>query len=297
MAHNSSGGLSLTHRAIALASFAVTVYLNIKYVAGNRHRLDNHHTFHTDHTAFTANVFFILVYWILLHLLQAGFLVLQYGEGSRSLVQTAVDSANPASATLSTAALTDIGWHFTLFNILHSVWLYLFARGHYITSEIIIFINFFNLLVLYVSHKPYAIRPLGLWAKVHFPAVAMPISWVFYAIFWNGAAAFHAEGFVARIVANVLIWDFLLVPGLFLILFNDWAVGFSSSYLVWALGVGQFFTKVVALQWIFAFVIASLLFIGSLLVAVSPNSSPFVRDTEAQTAPASASDERAPLLN
>lgn len=45
-------------------------------------------------------------------------------------------------------------------------------------------------------------------------------------------------------------------------------MGFALSVLSASLGVGQFFTKVFALQWIFAFTIMAILFILTLLVAV-----------------------------
>ena len=35
-----------------------------------------------------------------------------------------------------------------------------------------------------------------------------------------------------------------------LLLFNDWAIGFTNAYLMFALAFGQLSTKVFALQWI-----------------------------------------------
>ena len=265
---------SLTHKAVAYASFVIAVYFNIRYVVGLHSHLDNDHTFHVANTPFTANVFFIVAYWLLLYVLQLTFLVQFY---------------RPESAIIERSK--DIGWHFTLFNILQIIWSWLFARGHFFWSEVTLIVNFFNLLALYVSHKPYAVTPVSRWAQIHVPTTAMPFSWIFYAIFWNGAVLFHAKGLAARIVANVLIWDFLIVPAMFLVLYKDWAVGLSSSYLMWGLGVGQFFVKVFALQWIFAFIIASLLFVGSLLMAVAPR--PVISESEAPALP----NERAPLLS
>ena len=43
----------------------------------------------------------------------------------------------------------------------------------------------------------------------------MPLSWVMFALFWNGAVMFHIHKLFGRILANVFIWDFLLVPGVF----------------------------------------------------------------------------------
>lgn len=116
---------------------------------------------------------------------------------------------------------------------------------------------------LYFSHKTFTLRPVGNWLLIHAPLVALPFSWLLYVLFWNGAVWLHIHKTWGRIVANVFIWDFLLVPGLFLLIFNDWAIGFSSSYLMFALAFGQLATKVFALQWIFAFVIAGILVVWS----------------------------------
>lgn len=91
---------------------------------------------------------------------------------------------------------------------------------------------------------------------------------------------FHVHKFVGRVIANITIWMFLFVPGFFLAVFNDWAVGLSSSALMFSLGVGQVITKAFALQWIFAFVIASVLLVLSLIVAVTGSLTKKSTDTE-----------------
>ena len=53
-----------------------------------------------------------------------------------------------------------------------------------------------------------------------------------------------------------------------LLLFNDWAIGFTNAYLMFALAFGQLSTKVFALQWIFAFVIAGILTVWSFIALV-----------------------------
>jgi len=57
--------------------------------------------------------------------------------------------------------------------------------------------------------------------------------------------------------------------------------------LTLSLALGQFWTKVIAFQWIFAFVIFGVLFLGTIVVAL-----PFARKETTIT-----SDERAPLLD
>jgi hypothetical protein len=45
-------------------------------------------------------------------------------------------------------------------------------------------------------------------------------------------------------------------------------MGLSLSVLTAALGVAQFFDKIVALQWIFAFTIMAVLFVSTAVIAV-----------------------------
>ena len=73
-------------------------------------------------------------------------------------------------------------------------------------------------------------------------------------------------------------------------------MGFCLSVLTAALGVGQFFTKVIAFQWIFAFVIMGVLFLATLVIGVPGifgKEISFRR--EGQVVPAD--QERAPLLD
>lgn len=267
----------LTHRTVTIVSFLLSVYFSFRYAGG---RLGHHPpNFHVRDTPFTANAFIVMIYWFFLAFTQLIY-VLQFYSSESTIISD----------------VSAITWHFTLFNLLHSSWIWLFSHKHsYILSELVLIANLFNLLGLYVHHKPYSIRPLSKWLTIHPQTTALPLSWVMYAIFWNGAVAFHAHrGFFSRIVANMFIWEFLVVPGLFLILFKDWAIGFSSSFLVFGIGIAQLFTKLIALQWIFAFTISGALFFLSILIAIphlTPNTLNQIR-VEAR----GGSSERAPLL-
>lgn len=273
MPRSSSRVPGLADRTVAIIVWILAIYFEIRYAWGRHSKIDNHHSFHVGNTAFTANVFFVGAYWLLTYLMQLLFLVQFYKPESTFVGEDA-----------------DLGYHFTVFNALQILWSWFFARGHWILAEITLIVNFFNLMIAYISHKSYSIRPLSRYFFVHVPAVALPLAWIVYAIFWNGAIAFHAHGLFARIFANILVWDFLLVPGLLLVFYRDWASGLAFSYLTLALAVGQLFTKVIALQWIFAFIIAALVFVGSLYTATVPVSrTEVVVDTER--------GETAPLLN
>jgi hypothetical protein len=70
-------------------------------------------------------------------------------------------------------------------------------------------------------------------------------------------------------------------------------MGFSLSVLAAAIGVAQFTRQIIALQWIFAFVIMGVLFIMTLVVAVPAWTG---KDVQWRRAPPQDA-ERAPLLN
>mgnify|MGYP001122659571 CR=1 FL=1 len=243
-----------TLKVATIVSWVLSVYGNVKYLVG-RSPYDKHSPFNVGDTPFTANIIVILAYWGFMYLLQILF-VLQ------------IFLRNLNDYTTRSALTQSVGWHFTVFNLFSFVWSLLFARKHFFWSEVILILNLFNIWAVYLKNKTYKIKPLWHWILVHLPISAFPFSWLLYAIFWNGAVLFHVHKFVGRVVSNVLIWDFLLAPGFYLVVYNDWGIGISSAWITFGLGLGQFFTKVFALQWIFAFVIAGLLFVASIVAAV-----------------------------
>ncbi|KAG6007078.1 hypothetical protein E4U54_000062 [Claviceps lovelessii] len=70
-------------------------------------------------------------------------------------------------------------------------------------------------------------------------------------------------------------------------------MGFALSVLSAAIGVAQFERQIIALQWIFAFVIMSVLFLATVVIAVPAwtGRDPLWRRSEART-----DAERDPLL-
>lgn len=70
-------------------------------------------------------------------------------------------------------------------------------------------------------------------------------------------------------------------------------MGFWLSSLAAAIGVAQFTRQIIALQWIFAFVIMAVLFIATLGVAVPAWTGKEIKWRRARESDA----ERAPLLN
>ncbi|KAH3673201.1 hypothetical protein WICMUC_003819 [Wickerhamomyces mucosus] len=255
----------LTHRVITSVALAFSIWANLRYALGRapvEKDPEDDPFFRVGFTPFTANILFIIIYWGVLHLLQILF-VAQYffpdaAEGQNSEI------SELSSSRLEVAQTT--GWYFTLFNILQLIWVLLFSHGHYILAELVVILNFFNILVLYLVSKSYKIKNLTNYLLIHIPTAAFPVSWLLYALFWNGAVAIGSQSLASRIVANVFIWQFLIIPGFFLVFYRDWAIGLSSAYLVLGLAIGQIFTKLFALQWIFALIISALLFLASIAV-------------------------------
>lgn len=262
----------LSHKISTIVSWLLAAYASIRYFVGIN-PFDKHNPYHVRDTPFSSNIIVLIVYWGLLFLLQILF-----------VTQIFVPTVDNATGITNRLEVTKkIAWHFSAFNLGVFVWTLLFVKHHYFWSEVILVLNFVNVLSLYFEHKTYAIRPLSNWALIHLPTAAFPLSWLFYAIFWNGAVLFHVHKFLGRVLANVLIWLFLLVPGFFLVAFNDYGVGISSSILTFGLGLGQLFTKTFALQWIFAFVISGLLLLLSLVGAIT--GSVTKREVTSETAP------------
>lgn len=248
----------LSHKIATIVSWLLAVYASFRYFVGIN-PFDDRNPYYVSETPFSSNIVVTMTYWGLLFILQVLFV-------TQIFVPT-VDNASGLTDRLEVTKL--IAWHFSAFNLGVFIWTLLFVHNHYFWSEVVLVFNFVNILLLYFEHKTYSIRPLSSWVMIHLPTAAFPFSWLFYALFWNGAVLLHIHKLVGRIFSNILIWMFLFVPGFFLVAFNDYAIGISSSILMFGLGLGQLFTKVFALQWIFAFVISGLLFIMSIVGAIT----------------------------
>lgn len=257
-----------THKVSTIISLALSIYANTRYFVG-RSPYDHHNPYNVANTPFSGNIIVTLVFWIVLYIHQILFVTQIF----LPQLENHNDRINITNK---------IGWHFTVFNLGSFFWIILFVKKHFFWSELILIINFINVLQLYYIHKTNSIKPLTNWILIHLPTTALPLSWLVYAIFWNGAVLFNVHKFVGRIVSNVLIWDFLLFGLNFIWLYNDYAVGLSTSVLTFGLGLGQLFTRAFALQWIFAFVISGLLFVASILAAfVGPRRSVVVDEEQA----------------
>jgi hypothetical protein len=223
-------------------------------------------------TPFSQNTTVTGIYWILLLLSQLSYVWHLFSK----------DAAIVASAA-------NVATHFILNNLFVFAWILLWTRNHFWGAEIIIIAHLFNQLAAYWRHH-------GLPAFVHFSAVAGPLAWTVTALFWNGAVATHSHNLPGRIVANIFIWV-LAAVGLFHVVGRqDYILGYCFSFLTLSLALRQFAVKIIALQWIFAFVIFGLFLVTSLYISSTKY---YGRDSLfRRIAHPEASDrERQPLLN
>ncbi|KAI0861725.1 DUF1774-domain-containing protein [Xylaria cubensis] len=213
------------------------------------------------HTAFRMNHIIASIYWIVLFVLQGGYIA--------HLFSGNVESVNSACS---------VGSHFILNNLFHFAFVMLFVRSLFGWAELIIILNFVNLSSLYFRHNAYA-------RFIHVPVVSGPLAWTFVAIYWNGAIMVpNPQTLVARIFGNIFIWSIMVYGLFFIFVYKDYTMGFNLSVLSAAIGVSQFFVQVIALQWIFAFTIMAVLFVSTVVVAV-PAATGKTREGDAERAP------------
>ncbi|KAK9375573.1 uncharacterized protein V1513DRAFT_24644 [Lipomyces chichibuensis] len=242
-----------TQRTAVLISFIVSIVINFFYLAGRGIAGENHNAvFHLDHTPFTPNFFFLLLFWAAAYLAQVVYLH-QLFAGNESI-------RKPAE---------EVGWYVTVFNTLHFIWLLFIAHGHLVVALIIVILNFFFTGGLYWQKRTHIINPPTQWLTIHIGAAALPFAWTLFALFWSGAVAVHSNSLVAHVFANIFIWSLLIVPSTALLVFADWSFGFASAFLIWGLAVGQLVEKTIALQWIFAVIIATIVTIESAIIMIA----------------------------
>ncbi|KAF4495243.1 atp synthase f0 [Fusarium agapanthi] len=269
--HSSSA--ILTYKILTLVTWTLSLVVTVYYTLN---RPDDGHTRnrkiweqnHMYRTAFTLNPIITSIYWIVLFILQAGYVGHLFSSNS--------DIVHAAAS---------VGSHFIFNNLFHFAFVMLFVRSHFHWAEVILVLNFINLSSLYFRHNTYP-------RFIHTPVVSGPLAWTFVAIYWNGALMVpHPEHLVARIFGNIFIWSILVYGLFFITIYKDYTMGFSLSVFAAAIGVSQFLHQVIAFQWIFAFVIMALLFIATVVVAV-----PAATGRQINWRSAPADQERAPLL-
>lgn len=264
----------ITYKILTTVTWLLSLIVSLYYTFNSPHdgvwarrkiwRQNDHY-----HTAFRMNHIIASIYWLVLFVLQGGYIA--------HLFSGTVERVNQASS---------VGSHFIVNNLFHFAFVMLFVRSHFAWAEVMIILNFVNLSSLYFRHPGYA-------RFIHTPVVSAPLAWTFVAIYWNGAIMVpHPTSLVARIFGNIFIWSILVYGLFFIVAYKDYTMGFSLSVLSAAIGVSQFFRQVIAFQWIFAFIIMAILFIATVVVAVPAATGKGAKFGRAQDA----DTERAPLL-
>jgi len=268
-------GSITTYKVLTVITWLLSIVVSVYYTV---HAPHDGHTIrrriwdqnYLYRTAFTINSVIGDVFWIVLFIIQGGYIAHLFSSNS--------DYVNAAAS---------VGSHFIVNNLFHFAFVMLFVRSHFGWAEFILILNFANLVSLYFRHNTYP-------RFIHWPVVSGPLAWTFVAVYWNGAIMVpHPTSLVARIFANIFIWSILAFGGFFIVVYKDYTIGFSLSVLAAAIGVAQFTRQIIALQWIFAFVIMAILFILTVVVAVpawTGRDSWWKRVQEPD-------QERAPLLN
>ncbi|KAK2592426.1 hypothetical protein QQS21_009878 [Conoideocrella luteorostrata] len=271
-----SSGSVLAYKLFTLITWLLSVVVSIYYVVNApkdgytiRRRIWDQNDLYR--TAFTMSPVLGDIYWVVLFILQFGYITHLF-----SRKQEVVNWA------------ASVGSHFILNNLFHFAFVMLFVRSHFIWAELILILNFINLSTLYFRHNTSP-------RFIHTPVASGPLAWTFVAIYWNGAfMVYHPHNLVARIFGNIFIWAILGYGLFFIVAFKDYTMGFALSVLTAAIGVAQFERQVVALQWIFAFVIMAILFIATVGIAVPAWTG---RDHLWRRSSPAGDAERAPLLN
>ncbi|CAL5869423.1 uncharacterized protein PFLUO_LOCUS3652 [Penicillium psychrofluorescens] len=272
---HSSSALT-TYRVLTIVSWALVVIVGIYYSLHSPDDVKHSHNIwkqarkHT--TPFSQNTVVTGIYWILLLLSQVSYVWHLFSKDA---------------ALVSAAA--NVAGHFILNNLFVFAWILLWTRNHFWGAEIIVIAHFIHQSVTYWRHP-------ALPAFVHLPAVAGPYAWTLFAVFWNGAVAVHSHSLPARIVANIFIWVILFIGLGHIVRRQDYILGDCLSLLALSLAVKQFSVKIIALQWIFAFVIFGVFLVTSTYVASTKY---YGRDSLFRriAAPESSDRERQPLLN
>ncbi|KAK0388534.1 hypothetical protein NLU13_4777 [Sarocladium strictum] len=275
----SHGSASITtYKVLTLLTWVLSIVVSVYYVFHSpKHSHKGHHIEKRiwDQndlypTAFTLNHLITDIYWITLFIFQFGYIT--------HLFSSNADHVNAAAS---------VGSHFIANNLLHFAFVELFVRSYFGWAELILIINFLNLSSLYFRHNTYP-------RFIHAPVVSGPLAWTFVAIYWNGAIMVpHPHSLVARIFGNIFIWSILAYGSFFIVIYKDYTMGYWLSSLAAAIGVAQFTRHIIALQWIFAFTIMAILFLGTTGVAVPAWTGKEIKWGRAREPDA----ERAPLLN
>lgn len=132
----------------------------------------------------------------------------------------------------SVKSAANISPFFIFHNLLMFGFIHLWCRSYFWQALLLAVVNWLQLTVGYFR---YPNSP----NSQHVAVFAMPLAFAYVTLFWDGACAVHAHHVGARIVANVFVWTWVVYGGFYLVVFKDWAMGFSLSVLA----AGMLFLK------------------------------------------------------
>jgi hypothetical protein len=192
----------LTYKILTLLTWILSIVVTVYYSVHEPHdgftirkRIWDQNYLYP--TAFTQNSIITSIFWIVLFILQAGYIGHLFSSNS--------DVVHAAAS---------VGSHFILNNLFHFGFVMLFVRSHFHWAELLLVLNFFNLTFLYFRHNTYP-------RFIHTPVVSAPLAWTFVAIYWNGAIMVpHPHSLVARIFGNIFIWAILAYGGFFIVVYK-----------------------------------------------------------------------------
>lgn len=239
-------GTVLTHKILALLSWALVVIFGIHYSVSSPSEKHGHTIWEQADihpTPFSQSNVVTVIFWVLLLLTQVGYMWHLFSK---------------ETALVTIAA--NVSSHFILNNLFVFAFIMLWVRSQFWAAEIILIFHLIS------QTTAYWVR-LGSPAFVHFPAIAGPYAWTLTVIFWNGAVAVNSNSLPARLVANIFIWVIFLIGIVHIFVATDYLLGYALSLLTLSLAIKQFDIKIIALQWIFAFVIFAVFLLGSLYIS------------------------------
>lgn len=93
--------------------------------------------------------------------------------------------------------------YFIANNTLHATFVLLFVHSYFQLAEAALALNFVNLSVLHFRHNALSL-------PIQLSTISFPLSWTFFALYWNGFMMVPNQSLTAaRVVGCILIWALL----------------------------------------------------------------------------------------
>lgn len=159
------------YRVVSIGSVLISIYGNLQLLF-NWSKLSSE----ISVTPFLAFLIFIIIYWGFIYVTQILYL--------QSILNT--------SNQINDIQIVKISNNLIAFNLINFIWAFLFKYRYYLISEIVIIIEFFIILNHYLNYKTYSIKPTKTYLLINLPTGSLPLSWIFFQLFWNGSLMVHS---------------------------------------------------------------------------------------------------------